>query len=580
MNRKFEAVNLRFGKNGERVLGFAKFHLNKEEFPMGYNFNVSNPTNFNFPMENFTFAGLVSLMDPPKDSVPYAVLKCRSAGIKVIMVTGDQPPTAAAIARQVNIISSKTVDEYIEEGFSKEDAYEKAKAIVIHGDMIVKAYEEGEEEGEQKLMQWVSKSQCVFARTTPAQKLKIVRACQRAGNIVGVTGDGVNDSPAIKQADIGIAMGIMGTDVSKDAADMILLNDDFGSIVDGIEEGRKIFDNLKKTIVYLLTSNITEIFPFLAYVTIQIPLPLSNIFMLVICVGTDILPAISLAYEESEVDIMTRKPRKIDEHLVSMKLLVHAYGQMGEIATAAGFFSFFVTMYVYGFPVPAQIGIITLVGYLPNEGDVYYNDPALAFGNTNIPQDARKNCTAFAAATPPSFTPDWIGLTNTNGFADMRQSLIFCNASGMWQQYKPAYKMAQMSTCRLNTTSHITKAKVCYTSESVYYGQSSYFVAIVMVQWSNIISCKSRKASFIYSEFNKIMLLGIFTETCIFLFLLYVPGVNTVFGGRALDFFLLGTPGLCFSVLLLLWVETRKALINHRKKGQSTPNWFERHCLW
>lgn len=106
-------MNLRFGKNGERVLGFAKFHLNKEEFPKGFAFNVSNPTNFNFPMENFIFVGLVSLMDPPKDSVPYAVLKCRSAGIKVIMVTGDQPPTAAAIARQVNIVSSKTVDDLI-----------------------------------------------------------------------------------------------------------------------------------------------------------------------------------------------------------------------------------------------------------------------------------------------------------------------------------------------------------------------------------------------------------------------------------------------------------------------------------
>lgn len=120
-------------------------------------------------------------------------------------------------------------------------------------------------------------------------------------------------------------MGISGSDVSKDAADMVLLNDDFASIVDGVEEGRKIFDNLKKTIVYLLTSNCTEIFPFLAYVMLQMPLPLSSIFMLVICVGTDILPALSLAYEEAELDIMTRRPRKRTEHLVSLKLITHAY---------------------------------------------------------------------------------------------------------------------------------------------------------------------------------------------------------------------------------------------------------------
>jgi sodium/potassium-transporting ATPase subunit alpha len=162
--------------------------------------------------------------------------------------------------------------------------------------------------------------------------------------VVGVTGDGVNDSPAIKQGDIGISMGISGSDVTKDAADMILLNDDFASIVDGVEEGRKIFDNLKKTIVYLLTSNMTEIWPFAGLVVLQIPLPLSNIFMLCICVGTDIYPALSLAYEEAEVDIMTRKPRKPSEHLVTLRLLAHAYGQMGEIATAAGFFTYFVIM--------------------------------------------------------------------------------------------------------------------------------------------------------------------------------------------------------------------------------------------
>lgn len=165
--------------------------------------------------------------------------------------------------------------------------------------MIVKAYENGEEEGDRTLESWCTKRQIVFARTTPAQKLLIVKANQKLGAIVGVTGDGVNDSPAIKQGDIGISMGISGSDVTKDAADMILLNDDFSSIVDGVEEGRKIFDNLKKTTVYLLTSNMTEIWPFVALVLIQIPLPLSNIFMLCICVGTDIYPALSLAYEDA-----------------------------------------------------------------------------------------------------------------------------------------------------------------------------------------------------------------------------------------------------------------------------------------
>ena len=238
------------------------------------------------------------------------------------------------------------------------EALAKAKAIVIHGDMIAKAFEEGDEEGERTLTSWVSKPEIVFARTTPAQKLQIVKACQSVGNVVGVTGDGVNDSPAIKQGDIGISMGISGSDVTKDAADMILLNDDFASIVDGVEEGRKIFDNLKKTIVYLLTSNMTEIWPFFGLVILRLPLPLSNIFMLCICVGTDIYPALSLAYEEAEVDIMTRRPRKPDDHLVSARLLCHAYGQMGEIATAGGFFTYFIVMRLYGFYPTYLFGLV------------------------------------------------------------------------------------------------------------------------------------------------------------------------------------------------------------------------------
>ena len=145
-------------------------------------------------------------------------------------------------------------------------------------------------------------------------------------------------------------MGISGSDVTKDAADMILLNDDFASIVDGVEEGRKIFDNLKKTIVYLLTSNITEVFPYIGEIAIGLPLPLSNAFILTICIGTDILPAISFAYEEAEIDIMTRKPRKKDDHLVSLRLITHAYLLQGVIATSAGFFSYFSTMNEYGFP--------------------------------------------------------------------------------------------------------------------------------------------------------------------------------------------------------------------------------------
>merc|ERR1712070_575288 len=146
----------------------------------------------------------------------------------------------------------------------------------------------------------------VFARTSPQQKLIIVEGCQRLGQIVAVTGDGVNDSPALKKADIGVAMGIAGSDVSKQAADMILLDDNFASIVTGVEEGRLIFDNLKKSIAYTLTSNIPEISPFLFFIIFQVPLPLSTVLILCIDLGTDMVPAISFAYENPELDIMDR----------------------------------------------------------------------------------------------------------------------------------------------------------------------------------------------------------------------------------------------------------------------------------
>lgn len=175
------------------------------------------------------------------------------------------------------------------------------------------------------MVDWISKPEVVFARTTPSQKLLIVNACQQAGHIVGVTGDGVNDSPAIKKADIGIAMG-SGSDVAKNAADILLLTDDFSSIVLGVELGRLMFDNLKKSISYTLSVNIPEISPVIWYALIQIPIPLSTILMLAICVGTDLAPAITLAYESAENDIMFRNPRNSKrDHLVTSKLMSFVY---------------------------------------------------------------------------------------------------------------------------------------------------------------------------------------------------------------------------------------------------------------
>ena len=326
--------------------------LDEAQWPLGEAKFETEPINFfgedpdNHTM--LTFVGLMSMIDPPRAAVPDAVAKCRSAGIKVIMVTGDHPITAEAIAKSVGIISegNYTVQDIAKQrgvDVSQVDKRE-ATAAVVNGAQL-RDFSEADIDDVLR-----HHKEIVFARTSPQQKLIIVDGCQRAGQIVAVTGDGVNDSPALKKADIGVAMGIAGSDVSKQAADMILLDDNFASIVTGVEEGRLIFDNLKKSIAYTLTSNIPEITPFLVFMCFSVPLPLGTVTILCIDLGTDLLPAISLAYEQAESDIMKRNPRnKFTDKLVNERLISMAYGQIGMIQALAGFVCYFVILMQNGF---------------------------------------------------------------------------------------------------------------------------------------------------------------------------------------------------------------------------------------
>ncbi|XP_049874468.1 sodium/potassium-transporting ATPase subunit alpha-like [Pectinophora gossypiella] len=313
---------------GERVLAFADLELSTSEFPLGFEFDSEN---VNFPVVNMRLLGLIGLMDPPRKEVQKAIERVRAAGVRVMMVTGDHPATARAIAHEVGIATSD-------------------KCHAVTGTDLRNMNPD--------LLHWTLEKhhEIVFARTSPTQKLQIVEACQRLRGVVAVTGDGVNDAPALRRADIGISMGITGSPVSKQTADIILLDDNFATIVTGIEEGRKIFDNLKKSVCYILISNVPEIIPVLMFILFSIPLPLGVMTILCVDLGTDMWPAVALAHEGAERDVMARPPR-VHDPLVSSRMLCLVYGHIGLIEFAAGMFAYFVVMAEHGFYPEKLFGI-------------------------------------------------------------------------------------------------------------------------------------------------------------------------------------------------------------------------------
>jgi len=486
----FETAYMELGGLGERVLGFCDFVLPEDKYPNGYPFDADEE---NFPLEGLRFVGLMSMIDPPRAAVPDAVLKCRSAGIKVIMVTGDHPITAKAIARSVGIISEgqETVEDIaIRKGVDVKDVDPReARAAVVHGGEIKDLSEKALDE----ILMF--HNEIVFARTSPQQKLIIVEGCQRMGAIVAVTGDGVNDSPALKKADIGVAMGIAGSDVSKQAADMILLDDNFASIVTGVEEGRLIFDNLKKSIAYTLTSNIPEISPFLLFILADVPLPLGTVTILCIDLGTDMVPAISMAYEQAESDIMKRQPRNpFSDKLVNERLISMAYGQIGMIQASAGFFVYFVILCENGFWPSKLLG-------LRREWDSQaVNDLEDSYGQE-------------------------------------------------WTYYD--------------------RKKLEYTCHT------AFFVSIVVVQWADLIICKTRMNSvFQQGMKNHFMNFGLIFETVLACILSYTPGMD-----KGLRMYPLKInwwlPAIPFSILIFCYDETRKYLLRRNRGG-----WIEQETYY
>ena len=258
--------------------------------------------------------GLIGLYDPPRPEVPEAIRQCHLAGIKVTMVTGDYGLTAQAIARQIGLLDMPA---------NGDDHAQADPVRVIQGDQL-------ELISDVHLRQLLKyRNRLVFARMAPEQKLRLVQAYRSLGEVVAVTGDGVNDAPALRAADVGVAMGLEGTDVAREAADVVLLDDNFATIVTAVRYGRGVVANIRKFLPYVLASNVAEMAPFLAMVTLQIPAALTVLQILAVDLGTDLLPALGLGAEAPESGLMRQPPRRRSAPLMDRPLMLRAYLVLG-----------------------------------------------------------------------------------------------------------------------------------------------------------------------------------------------------------------------------------------------------------
>ena len=296
--KQIEQANERFANDGLRVLAFACR-------------SVSSPEVYLKDENDFTFLGLVAMMDPPRKESKAAVAECICAGIRPIMITGDHQITAAAIAREIGILQSGTE--------------------AVEGSML-------DSMSDAELAEFVPQVS-VYARVSPEHKIRIVRAWQQRGNLVAMTGDGVNDAPALKQADIGVAMGITGTEVAKDAAGMVLTDDNFATIVKAVKNGRNVYANIKRAIQFLLSGNAAGILTVLYASIMGLPVPFAAVHLLFINLLTDSLPAIALGLEPHTDAVMREKPRPRTQGILTRAFLtdICIEGMVIAAATIAAF---------------------------------------------------------------------------------------------------------------------------------------------------------------------------------------------------------------------------------------------------
>ncbi len=337
------AANDECAREGLRVLAVATRDIPGEDAP----------ADAGAVERDFVFLGLTALMDPPRPEVAGAVAKCHRAGIRIVMITGDYGLTAESVARRIGIV--RTDAPRVLSGADIDAMDDAALADALRGE-------------------------AVLARVTPEQKLRVVSVLRDMGHVVAVTGDGVNDAPALKKADIGIAMGASGTDVAREAADIVLTDDNFASIVLAVEEGRAVYANIKKFLAYIFTSNMPEAVPFVLFAMSggRIPPALNVMQILSIDLGTDIVPALALGAEPPEPGVMDKPPRKPSEHAITASLLLRAYAFLGLIQSVAAMAAFYFLYWTSGYR--------GLWADLPSAGPLYASATAMTLAAVVVTQ--------------------------------------------------------------------------------------------------------------------------------------------------------------------------------------------------
>ncbi|KAH8100263.1 aminophospholipid-transporting P-type ATPase [Cristinia sonorae] len=531
-----EAYNY-MASRGHRVIANAQRLLPLSQYNHTTKFTKNDGE---YPSDGYCFVSLTSLEDPPKHGVREAIGTLRLAGIKVMMVTGDHPKTAEAIARKINLILGETKDTLAAKtGRPVEEIYDdEVDAVVVHGDDI------------DKLQGWqwdqiFAKQEIVFARTSPQHKLEIVKRAQALGHIVGVTGDGVNDSPALKKADLGIAMNISGSDVSKEAANMILLDDNFASTVKGVAEGRQIFVNLKRSIQYTISHSTPEVIPQLLYVVVPIPLPLSAILILVIDLGFELFVALSFAWDKPETKdgLMRMAPRKPVNNRSILSLKKRALRRTKTLRRDTE------TQQVIP---PSKLSVWASKVKAPFTS-VFWED-ALERSENETLVDSKLLSYAYLEAGVIEMVGALVAyfvVFFKNGFSpsDLRRAQInggyFTKSSSDFINYKGE---------SLNASHQV---------DALGQAQSIVYLSIFIIQCFNVFAVKAKFSypfgkSIIGNYYN---FAGILAGACLGMFIVYTPPLHVVFGGSVHLSPLYWLIPIAFGVLLLAWASLRVVLL-------------------